>query len=36
MVPAPRTEIVWDPTGLFTESDGYVTDEDLAAGWRPI
>jgi hypothetical protein len=35
--PMPSTEIVWDPSGLFTESPpGYVVDEDRATGWTPV
>jgi hypothetical protein len=35
--PIPSTEIVWDPSGLFTEPPpGYVVDEDREAGWRPV
>ena len=35
--PVPTTEIVWDPSGLFTEPPpGYVVDEDREAGWQPV
>ena len=35
--PVPTTEIVWDPSGLFTEPPpGYVVDEDRAQGWTPV